>query len=118
MALLLRQVQSSVPSPSHISVLGTASNGFCVQVGRNPDATISVSIHDPTIPSFAATYPSLKRIRGKDVVRECTSLGILAEGVLWLVRKVYRYGFVPPEGYQKEQRNRGKPNPSVERGLP
>jgi hypothetical protein len=32
--LLLKQTQSAVPSPSHISVLETSSNGFSVQVGK------------------------------------------------------------------------------------
>jgi hypothetical protein len=110
MPSLLKQMQSSVASSSHIAVLRIGADGLCVRVGRDPNAIISVSICDPTIPSFAATYPCLKSIRGKDVVRECTFGNMLAEGVVWVVRKVYRYGFVPLEGYRKEQVNRGKPN--------
>ncbi|MBL9204697.1 MAG: hypothetical protein JNN01_06410 [Opitutaceae bacterium] len=109
---LLKQVESSVPSSSHLAVKEVSPTGFSIQVGSSSKACVTVSICDAKIPSFAATYPALKRDRrkGAETIEERMSTDMLAGAVVWIVRKVFRYGFVPPEGYRKNQDNRGRPN--------
>jgi hypothetical protein len=34
---------------------------------------------------------------------------LLPEGICWIVRKLYRFGFVPPEGYSGPRENPGRP---------
>jgi len=118
--LLLKQVESSVPSSSHIAIKEISAAGFSIQVGIGPDALVTVSICDANIPSFAATYPALKKDRTEEaeIIEERTSTDMLAAGVVWIVRKVFRYGFVPPEGYRKKQINRGKPNQALQHNDP
>jgi len=107
--LILKQIESSIGSASHMEIQNLTSNGFSVQVGSSPKAVVTVSVSDPKIPSFAATFPSLVSRRTGEMLEECTSDGLLALGVVWVIRKVFRYGFVPPEGYRKKQKNRGRP---------
>ncbi len=81
-------------------------NFMTLQVGSSAEASVAISIHDPTIPTFSVTSPKLCSGRkGGSKVVEDTSTGILSAGVVWTVRKVFRFGFVPPEGYQKDHRS-------------
>ena len=85
-------------------------SGFTIQLGRSPDAEITVTLQDSPLPSFAVTYPALVVGREDDEsVGERTAEDVLSPGVSWIVRKVFRFGFVPPEGYRRPQRNSGKP---------
>jgi hypothetical protein len=107
---LLFAVRESVPSPSHITVLATDASGFTIQLGRSHSATITVTLHDSTRPSFTVTYPALIRARdGAESICEQTAEGILSPGVSWIVRKVFRFGFVPLEGYRAPHSNSGRP---------
>jgi hypothetical protein len=85
-----------------------------MQLGSSEDALISDTVYKPDRPSFSATYPILKTDRkGLTSVVEQTSEDVLATAVKWFVRKVFKHGFVPPEGYSKEPRNTGTAEQAV-----
>jgi hypothetical protein len=80
-----------------------------MQVGRDSNALVSISICDSQVPSFVVTYPRLRiDRRGVEQFDEHTATNVLADGVRWITRKVFRYGFVPPEGYRKRFNNASK----------
>lgn len=107
---LLLEIRESVPSSSHISVLMMDNSALTIQLGRSSDAAITVTIQDSVRPSFAVTYPAMVVTRdGGESIGEQTAEGVLSSGVSWIVRKVFRFGFVPPEGYRHPPRNPGKP---------
>ena len=107
---LLFEIRESVPSSSHIAVLMSNDLWFTIQLGRSGGAAVTVTLQDPAQPSFAVTYPALVATRdGSESVREQTVDGILSPGVSWIVRKVFRFGFVPPEGDRRSRRNSGRP---------
>ena len=104
------EVRQSVSSSSHIAVLALDCFGFTIQIGRSAEAVVTVTLHDATVPSFAVTRPVLCVGRdGHEAVREQTSAGVRSQGVAWIVRKVFRFGFVPPEGYRHPHQNAGIP---------
>jgi hypothetical protein len=105
---LLHDILAVVGSSSQMAVLSMSDTDCTIQLGRSEDAIISITLCDPVRPTFSATYPALTSRRdGSESIREQTSEGILAEGVAWIARKVFRFGFVPPEGYRSPQTNRG-----------
>jgi hypothetical protein len=107
---LLFEIRQSIPSSSHMSVLASDDSHFTIQLGRSHDAVVTVTLQDSARPTFAVTYPALVQDReGGESVREKTISGILSSGVSWIVRKVFRFGFVPPEGYRCSSRNSGRP---------
>ena len=106
---LLLEIQESVSCASRILVHERSSNGFTIQVGSSADALITVTVHNRERPSFSATYPLLSTDRkGASAVVEHTSEDVLGTAVKWFTRKVFRHGFVPPEGYGKQHRNTGR----------
>ena len=107
---LLLEVRQSVSSSSHLAVLALDRSGFTIQVGRSIEAVVTVTLHDAVTPSFSVTCPVLCVGRdGHEAVQEQTSVGLLSQGVVWIVRKVFRFGFVPPEGYRRPPQNAGVP---------
>lgn len=107
---LLLEIRQAVSSSSHIAVLSLDHSGFTIQVGRSAEAVVTVTLHDAAIPSFAVTRPVLLVGRdGHEAVRVQTSAGVRLQGVVWIVRKVFRFGFVPPEGYRRPHQNAGVP---------
>lgn len=105
---LLHDILAVVGGSSQMAVLSMSDSDCTIQLGRSEDAIISITLCDPLRPTFSATYPALMSRRdGSESIREQTSEGILAEGVAWIARKVFRFGFVPPEGYRSPQTNRG-----------
>ncbi len=106
---LLLEIRESVSCASRITVISIDEAGFSVQLGQSAKAVVAVSLCDPERPSFSATYPKLIVDRhGHETIEEQISEGILSQGVSWIVRKVFRYGFVPPEGYRRPQTNSGR----------
>lgn len=105
---LYRHLLAGVPSSAHATILERDGERISLQVGRSTEAIVSVTVHDRAIPSFAVTYPVRRTHDDREATSECTLVDVRTEGVVWIVRKVYRFGFVPPEGFRKEQRNRGR----------
>jgi hypothetical protein len=84
---------------------------FLPTASGDPDASVTVTLQDSTQPSFAVTYPALVVTRdGDESVKEQNVEGVLSQGVSWIVRKVFRFGFVPPEGYHHPPGNAGRPH--------
>jgi hypothetical protein len=107
---LLHEILAVVGGASQMAVLSRSDSDCTIQLGRSEDAIISITLCDPIRPTFSITYPLLTfRRDGSESIRELTAEGILAEGVAWVARKVFRFGFVPPEGYRSPQSNRGAP---------
>jgi hypothetical protein len=107
---LLFEIRESIPSSSHFIVTTLNESDCTIQLGRSPEALVAITLQDAVRPSFAATYPALSVDRdGHETITEQTSEGILCQGVSWIVRKVFRFGFVPPEGYRRSARNSGIP---------
>lgn len=105
---LLLEIRESVSCASRINVISIDETGFSIQLGRSAEAIVAVSVCDPDRPSFSASYPKLTVERhGHETIEMQISEGILSEGVSWIVRKVFRYGFVPPEGYRRPHINSG-----------
>jgi hypothetical protein len=106
---LVLSLQGSVSCASRLVLHAEHEDGLTLQIGRDPNALVSISICDPRVPSFAVTYPRLRiDRRGAERFDEHTATDVLTGGVRWFVRKVFRYGFVPPEGYRKRSRNTAK----------
>jgi hypothetical protein len=105
---LLLEIRESVSCSSRVNVLNIDETGFSIQLGQSAEAIVAVSLCDPDRPSFSASYPKLIADRhGHETIEEQISEGILSEGVSWIVRKVFRFGFVPPEGYRRPHINSG-----------
>ena len=107
---LLFEVRASVPSSLHLSVLASDDSGCTLQVGRSQNAVVTITLQDAVQFSFAITYPALSVGRdGHEAVEERTSTDVGTRGVSWIVRKVFRFGFVPPDSYRRLPRNLGVP---------
>ena len=105
---LLHDILAVVGSSSQMAVLSMSDSDCTIQLGRSEDAIISITLCDPSRPTFSITYPALTfRRDGSESIGEQASDGILADGVAWIARKVFRFGFVPPDGYASPQSNRG-----------
>ena len=105
---LLHDILPVVGGSSQMAILSMSDSDCTIQLGRSGDAIITVTLCDPIRPTFSITYPALTLRRdGSESISEQTSDEILAEGVAWIARKVFRFGFVPPEGYGSPQSNRG-----------
>ncbi len=111
---LLLEIQESVSCFSRILVHERSSDGLTIQVGSSANALITVTVHNHERPSFSATYPLLSTDRnGASVIVEHTSEDVLGDAIKWFTRKVFKHGFVPPEGYGKQPRNTGRAEQGV-----
>ncbi len=81
-----------------LEVLRSTPEGFTVRFGDGDHGIVGVAVDDPGRPSFRVSYSELRIRRNRDrVICEVHSGGVLAAGVEWLMKKVARHGYLPPE---------------------
>lgn len=103
---LFQEVQQSVSCSSRLVITDVGRDFMTIQVGRSDKASVSICVLDAAIPTYSVTFPKLHSDRkGSNKIIEDTATGTLSAGVVWIIRKVFRFGFVPPEGYRKDHRS-------------
>lgn len=69
-----------------------------VRLGSGDRSLVGIRIDDPTVPSFEVTYTRLRAARkGEREFSEIQATGVLEAGLDWIIEKVARHGYVPPE---------------------
>ena len=69
-----------------------------INVRRWPDAQLTVTVTDPVVPYFAASYPALTRTaKGRTRRHDDLAPRVLDAGIEWMVGKLVKYGVVPDE---------------------
>jgi hypothetical protein len=76
----------------------SSSTRLVVRLGEDDRSVVAMRIDDPGIPSFAVSYTRLQTTRkGDRKFSEVHVAGVLEAGLNWILRKVARHGYVPPE---------------------
>src|SRR5688500_8085217 len=94
---LYKEIQQSVSDSSRLVITDAGSDHLTLQVGCGENSFVSISLDDATGPTFSATYPLLHSDRkGFATIIDNNSANLRSEGLVWIIRKVFRFGFVAP----------------------
>ena len=86
------RVRNMVVEPS------SSATHLVLRLGDDDCSVVGIRVDDPERPSFAVSYTRLQSTsKGDRVLSEVSMSGVLEPGLEWIIGKIARHGYVPPE---------------------